>query len=61
MTWQAVDVFKEVNLLLGRRLHTLNPENIELMFFLVNPDIWQVNSILHIYKNFINDWIDYIT
>ena len=58
--WLAVDVFQKIQLLHGRRLQKIMPERITPMFFCVSPNIWEITNILHIYNNFINEWIDFI-
>ena len=58
--WLAVDVFQKIQLLHGRRLQKIIPKRIRPMFFCVSLNIWEITNILHIYNNFINEWIDFI-
>ena len=59
MTWLAVDIFQNIRRLQGKKLIHYDG-SIRPMFFCVKPAIWKVYSVIHIYKNYINEWIDFV-
>ena len=58
-TWLVVDIFENTRKLQGKRLVEYD-SSITPMFFCVKPERWKVYSEIHTYKNYINEWIDFV-